>query len=284
MTDQGYGDEAPELTRRQRWPRMRARLSVGAAVLAVVLTFAALRYWLPGPELTLAYLKVLVWPTLAFALLFAVRDRLLEKLSDLIEWAGFGQLFKFRNEAGSAVSARASQALGDAAILSSSPPNPAPGLSVAGPGEGPEVNTDEDTPMERAETEQVRRQAVEASFTQGAAWGWDMAQLGFKSRPIPVIEWSEDGLPNIRYGKGQSDRTSTGVSAITQLQGAREALKRRLNEAQMQHALAQEVEAVPGSRNEHSRQAATFASADLAVAQADLSKMDELLNRLQKHG
>jgi hypothetical protein len=46
-----------------------------------------------------------------------------------------------------------------------------------------------------------RRQDIEALIQQGAIWGWTQAKAGiFSGRPLPVIEWTEDGRPFIAYG------------------------------------------------------------------------------------
>jgi hypothetical protein len=250
----------------------------------VVLAFVAVRYWLPGPELTLAYLKVLVWPTLAFALLFALRDRLLEKLSEMVEWAGFGQLFKFRNEAGSAVSARASQALGGGAIWVNGAWGPAPGSSVPEPSEGPAEAAKDETSLEEVqrEFERVRRQSVESFFTQGAVWGWDMAQLGFKSRPIPVFEWSDDGRPTVRYDLGQSGRSSRD-RAIRVLES--ELTGRHMRSAQAQNALAmalaRERAAGPGDSARSAQSAVQAAQMAADVAQRDVIEAEHRLREVQ---
>jgi hypothetical protein len=58
----------------------------------------------------------------------------------------------------------------------------------------------------RREIEQ--RRAIEEIIRDSAGWGYDMAKLGFKSRPVPKIDWTEDGRPRILYGKGEQPRAS----------------------------------------------------------------------------
>ena len=36
-----------------------------------------------------------------------------------------------------------------------------------------------------------------------AWWGYDIAKLGFETRPTPVVEWTDDGRPLIQYAKGE---------------------------------------------------------------------------------
>jgi hypothetical protein len=54
----------------------------------------------------------------------------------------------------------------------------------------------------------MRRDAVEDVMRLSAQWGWEAAQMGFRSPPNPHIEWSEDGRPEIKFGAG----TGVGVS------------------------------------------------------------------------
>jgi len=59
------------------------------------------------------------------------------------------------------------------------------------------------TAIERAVKRAQEKQAIEDIMRVSAWWGYDMANLGFKTRPTPVVEWTEDGRPLIQYAKGE---------------------------------------------------------------------------------
>lgn len=207
---------------------------VPALVVALIAAFVLLRYVLPGPELTLAYLRALVWPFVLIGLLYALRERLLDKFNDLVEWAGFGQSLKFREDAAQARTINAEErlvmaleatdviSLQDFAEAELTHADDAPDHREApggahesseqspeaievGDGDGlPESPADAHAHERVDETavERERRRAVERAFAEGASWGYDMAKIGFRSRPRPVIEWTSDGHPIIKYGVG----------------------------------------------------------------------------------
>jgi hypothetical protein len=50
-----------------------------------------------------------------------------------------------------------------------------------------------------------RRVAIEQLIKDGAVWGWMMSNVGFKTPPIPTIEWDYDGQAHITYGTGETD-------------------------------------------------------------------------------
>lgn len=93
----------------------------------------------------------------------------------------------------------------DAAVVPSARPEP-PGQGHA-EGESrsrSDLRTAQTHLIDAGQTaEAERRRVMEETFTEGAAWGWEMAQLGFRSAPTPVIRWSADGQPEIQYGVGQ---------------------------------------------------------------------------------
>lgn len=228
-------------------PGRRWRLWV--LVAALILAFVAVRWFLPGPELTLAFLKVLVWPSVLVGVLYALRERLLEKFGDLVEWAGFGQSLKFREDAAKARTFDAEERLGDALLEVRSPDQqaeeepvasvaeagsePPPAAGPAAPETAPEdaevgapdaVKSEPDshgqgggavdTSVGRF-SERERRRAVERAFSEGAAWGYDMAQIGFRSRPRPVIEWTPGGHPIIQYGVGTQHDPRSDMDSAT---------------------------------------------------------------------
>ena len=45
--------------------------------------------------------------------------------------------------------------------------------------------------------ETARRKAIEEVLAEGAAWGWQMAQLGWDRLPSPNVSWDHDGLPTL---------------------------------------------------------------------------------------
>ncbi len=64
---------------------------------------------------------------------------------------------------------------------------------------------------------------VEKIMTMSAAWGYDMAQLGFKGKPVPQIEW-KNSSPIIKFGKSEipkslnRDDKNLIISAIIETQ------------------------------------------------------------------
>ena len=269
---------------------MRDRLGVFGVLLALTLTVVALRYWLPDPVLTLEYLKVLVWPSLALFLLYAVRERLQDKLSGLIEWAGFGQLLKFTEVA---VNARASQELSDASpVLDEAVGLPDSVSTVLTPGETPPSapaeaasgETHDASPLAPAKRdhagfgvrESERRAALTKYFTQGATWSWEMAKLG-PSRPVPVIDWSEDGQPLIRL-RGQSIKLELMVASkrAEQAQASLRAAQQRVAYARRLFEMA--VESGDGSQERAEHQLRT-AQQEADALQADAARAVESLRR-----
>ncbi|MET7715252.1 hypothetical protein [Streptomyces sp. NPDC005407] len=49
----------------------------------------------------------------------------------------------------------------------------------------------------------LRRSAVEAVMRNAAQWGFEMAQMGFRSPPDPQVRWADDGTPEIMFGTGR---------------------------------------------------------------------------------
>jgi hypothetical protein len=47
----------------------------------------------------------------------------------------------------------------------------------------------------------LRREVVEQLLHSSAQWGWEMAQLGFRTPPDPQVRWTDDGRPEILYGR-----------------------------------------------------------------------------------
>lgn len=56
-----------------------------------------------------------------------------------------------------------------------------------------------------APDEELRRDAVEEIMRDAAGWGYDVARMRFQTRPVPEVDWSEDGRPRIRFGTGSGE-------------------------------------------------------------------------------
>ena len=64
-------------------------------------------------------------------------------------------------------------------------------------GENPS-ETDEKAPSGTTPQLQMSREELESILTQYGQAGWDIAQMrAFKNRPRPVIEWDEEGVPQL---------------------------------------------------------------------------------------
>ncbi|MFJ1554358.1 hypothetical protein [Streptomyces mirabilis] len=81
---------------------------------------------------------------------------------------------------------------------------------VQGPRESGKSNevdpNSRDEPTGETDLTGLRRSAVEAVMRNAAQWGWEMAQLGFRSPPDPQVRWTDDGTPEIMFGTGSSNR------------------------------------------------------------------------------
>jgi hypothetical protein len=51
------------------------------------------------------------------------------------------------------------------------------------------------------DAERQQRERIEEVMRTAAAWGYAMAQVGFRSAPVPVIEWDGDS-PKILFARG----------------------------------------------------------------------------------
>jgi hypothetical protein len=52
------------------------------------------------------------------------------------------------------------------------------------------------------DTAELRREFVEDLMRASAQWGWEMAQMGFRTPPDPQVRWTDDGRPQIMFGAG----------------------------------------------------------------------------------
>lgn len=74
-------------------------------------------------------------------------------------------------------------------------------------------------PVERIVGSTISRSALkrfaEDLITESAEWGWMMGQMGFKTVPRPIIEWTGD-QPRIMYGHGDPDGPRGGSLSGTE--------------------------------------------------------------------
>jgi hypothetical protein len=216
---------------RRVWPAVM--VGVGSLML-----LAVVRFLLPEPALTLEYLKVIVWPTVIGLILWSVRDLLRDKFAQLLKIGAFGAEAEFaaterlqENVTGPAAAVFADTVAPDAQHNDG---ETEVDQGLTDPAIGDDVNV-ETQPTERSEegiliglnpvrnfttmtkgdaardlgglSANQRRakrvqeqQAIERIIKESAVWGYDMARLG-KGRPVPAIEWTEDGRPIIKYGQ-----------------------------------------------------------------------------------
>lgn len=226
-------------------------LAVLALPLCLVGALAALAWWLDGDKkLTLDYVRALAWPLVAASLIWWLRDPLRRKLESLLQLDVAGTSMRFRDATDeleddvqsavrvlvhtSADGAEQPETAADGGTGAAAPneaPTPAPVRSAdeeqsapgrdgapeqRDPGPAPE-RVFEDGPTSAAQEAAadlapLRRAAVEQLIRDSAAWGFDMAALGFESHPVPVIEWTDDGTPRIRRAIGQRKKGPARVS------------------------------------------------------------------------
>jgi hypothetical protein len=205
-----------------------ARPALLAALLGVATmtgSIASLNWWLGDHALVLSYVKVLVWPVALMSAVIWLRDPIRQKIGELTK-ASFGPgSVDFQQQVASdhltadlkrpvsVLDSNAALALatpeveveGDASLA----PNEPADVKLEVPLIGPNLALAPDDlsrESERPVSEAARRGAIEKIIRDSAGWGWDMAGIGFKSRPLPVIEWTSDGSPRILYGEGKSGR------------------------------------------------------------------------------
>lgn len=224
MADSVQGDNDTNVKRR-RWPYVTFGL-----VVIVVLYLVIFR--LPEPRLTLDYLEVLIWPGLVAVVLYWLREPLRQKVAELlnIKAPGFEAQFVNNRRLQDDLTGPAAAVLADTEDSESGGPETEPDvaavtheahiedhLTVTDQSKG---ETDEGepeptppvsglSPVEQAAFAQMsgadravkraqEKQAIEDIMRVSAWWGYDMAQIGFKTRPTPVVEWTDDDRPLIQ--------------------------------------------------------------------------------------
>lgn len=219
--------------RRRRWPYVAFGLVVLAALYLLI-------FQLPEPRLTLDYLKALTWPGLVAVVLYWLREPLREKVAQLLQIGAFGVDAQFANNqrlqqdvmgpaaavladtehskpegqrAESDVATVTDEAhVEDHLTVTDQSEGATDGADPESTSSGPGLGTVQQafaqlTAIERAVKRAQEKQAIEDIMRVSAWWGYDMAKLGFRTRPTPVVEWTEDGRPLIQYAKGEPGRS-----------------------------------------------------------------------------
>lgn len=157
-------------------------------------------------ELFLSYLDVLVWPSIVVLILFTY----LEEFRDLIKKI---TKFKFGPIEGTVDRSRV-EAAGIGAKNVTEIANEKIGeiedtvitAAITADAKVTHANPfiDQATAIKNeAAAKYLSREEVEKYMTASADWGYNMGQLGFKSSPVPGIEW-KDNKPTIKFGRGSS--------------------------------------------------------------------------------
>lgn len=216
---------------------MKLLRSIGTAwpPLVLIAAITGLAIGLDDKDLLLEYLRALVWPAVVATVLWWLREPLRTKLADLLELStGVGTARFARQEAAtrdleddiaeaSTVLVGEAPSTGDAdesdpELLQVTPPP-----SVA-PGDDSRSPNDE---MNHQMRETVRRTAVERVIKESAGWGYDMAGIGFQSRPVPVIEWDDNGRPRILYASGEvAQQRASGITRLQKPVSAEDTIRR----------------------------------------------------------
>lgn len=194
-------------------------------------------------RLLLDYLRTLVWPAVVIAVLWWLREPLRSKLADLLKVSVAGASAEFYreqqvNEELTEGIQEPVQVLDGGELIARMPREPketqperAPSAATAveptvrierKSGADSAIGVESGQPAEVQEQrratvddERARRAAIEKIIRDSAGWGWDMARLGqFKSKPVPVIEWGDDGQPRIVRGEGQRARPKARTIAV----------------------------------------------------------------------
>jgi hypothetical protein len=218
-------------SRRSVWsdelgPPLRQGLGVATVILLPLAVIAGgiavLALLVDDRRLLLDYLRTLVWPVVVVVVLFWLRGPIREKLHDLLEFSAAGASAKFaRAKAADEALAVDIGAAAKALVLEGDPNQPAPEIHVDDHAEGAATQPLETRSVRNGtsdasevvksgdlEDEAYRRVAIEKIIRESAGWGWDMAQIGFKTRPNPIIKWHRDGTPHIISGEGITDAPS----------------------------------------------------------------------------
>ncbi|MDQ1626406.1 MAG: hypothetical protein QOI54_150 [Actinomycetota bacterium] len=242
MGDAAQATEAPS-----RRVRFRAWARRWWWVLIPIAAVATVKWWIKDPTLTLAYLKVLVWPAVVAVGLYWLRVPLRDKVGQLLKVsigsaeAQFALNQDLQRDLGDAVVAlQAEDTLevsveDEASVTDEASAEATPATDHADDDATDNVDdpaTDEGIPTiseiaeahrasrneqierrlregtEKANREEARRRAIEKIIEESAEWGYGMAQIGFQGRPKPVIAWTDDGRPRILYGENQQPPTT----------------------------------------------------------------------------
>lgn len=148
----------------------------------------------------LEFISSLKWPFVVLVALL-VMSRALRKSPGLGEWArSWLDKRDVRGKVGPAeFEATASQAAVEqaAAVTAASDEELAAIVAAEPQQEAPDT-----APASQPDVSVMRRENVESLLRASAQWGWEMAQMGFRTPPDPHVQWTEDGRPEILYGAG----------------------------------------------------------------------------------
>jgi uncharacterized membrane protein YccC len=64
---------------------------------------------------------------------------------------------------------------------------------------------EEDSPR-RSDVTEMRRDLLELVVQSAAHWGWRAAKAGVEMPPEPIVTWTEDGVPEIRFKEYEPPR------------------------------------------------------------------------------
>jgi hypothetical protein len=198
-----------------RLPRVRRAFPViglgGLVIVAGVL--------IDDSTLFLAYAKALIWPLVVLVVLWWLRDPIRTKAAQLLEIQGAGMAARFAAE--EKTEQFSEDVVADVAALASDdveseerqgPPPPTADPAPSDAKEPPLAQMESPGPDPSGTREQERRRRIERLMDETAAWGWEMAALGFKSPPKPVVTWGDgENVPTIRYARGGITDQSVGL-------------------------------------------------------------------------
>lgn len=201
-----------------------------APILVVAALLTVLAFWIDDKRLVLEYLRALAWPAVVGSALWWLREPLRTKLADLLEVSAAGATARFAQQ--DAANRELEADIADASTFlvgqdeaadvvvpddtdsSEPPPQTTQGsapLATSHQPPSPPVPADDAPPapggnaeMNASIREAARRSAMEQVIKESAGWGYDMAKIGFSTRPVPVIDWDAKGRPKIQYARGET--------------------------------------------------------------------------------
>ena len=178
----------------------------------------------------LSYLKVIIWPVVFLIFIFMFRQEVKTALSKLIKIdTPIASLTLSQDNQKSATeeTAHVLTAEANVSIVASATATLTADAEVT---HSPDQNNQELIVQPTAESESrtvpissngeqevqpgLAKDAVEQYMKVSAAWGYNMALIGFKSPPVPEIDWDED-RPQIKFGSGSTIEENLGARVLT---------------------------------------------------------------------